>query len=106
MTFGTNGNSFGHTVEMPGRVRDQLRQMARSAAEMGQGYKVTDVVARILSRLQHSPLEFGEPLYRLRKMRMEVRRGAINPVYVEYGVHDDAPLVVIRRVVWLAQPHG
>lgn len=41
-------------------------------------------------------------MYHLRKMRMEVRKSAIRPLYIEYGVHDQRPVVVIRHIAALA----
>ncbi len=58
----------------------------------------------ILSRLHRDPREFGEPMYHLRGMRMTVRKASIRPLYIEYGVHDEQPVVVIRRVRWLDDP--
>lgn len=60
----------------------------------------------IISRLRTEPRDFGEPMYRLRAMRMLVRNATVSPLYVEFGVHDDQPVVVIRRVRWLADPAG
>jgi hypothetical protein len=67
---------------------------------------VFEAMQAILTRLRRDPQEFGEPMYRLRAMRMEVRNGALGSLYVEYGVHDEQPVVVIRRVRWLADPAG
>jgi hypothetical protein len=36
-------------------------------------------------------------------MRMEVRKLAVRPLYIEYGVHDQRPLVVIRHVASLSE---
>jgi hypothetical protein len=35
---------------------------------------------------------------------MTVRKASIRPLYIEYGVHDEQPVVVIRRVRWLDDP--
>lgn len=55
-------------------------------------------------RLNRDPSEFGEPMYHLDGMQMEVRKAAIEPLYIEYGVHDEWPVVIIRRVQWLSDP--
>jgi hypothetical protein len=103
---GTNGSPGKYRVEMTGPALLDAKTAARSAEERGAGDKFRDAVARIWSRLERDPIEFGEPMYELRAMKMEVRKAAVAPVYVEYGVHKDEPLVVIRRVRWLGNPSG
>jgi hypothetical protein len=61
-------------------------------------------MSRTRSKLKREARTAGEPMYHLRGMRMEVRHVAVDPLYVEYGVRDDQPLVVIRRVRWLGNP--
>jgi hypothetical protein len=99
---GANGHHRRYTVEMLGRARDEYLDILRRADAVDRGSDVSDAYRNVLSRLASDPRGFGEPLYDLRKMRMQVLRGTVPPLYVEYGVHDDTPLVVIRRIVWLA----
>jgi hypothetical protein len=40
-------------------------------------------------------------MYGLRSMKMRVLHGIDPPLYVEFGVHEERPLVVIRWVSWL-----
>jgi hypothetical protein len=101
---GANGTPPGFSVGVPGVIRDQLRDVAERAAEVGMGGRVNAAFGAIISRPQRDPREFGEALYDLRGMRMQVRAGAIDPLYIEYGVHDEQPVVVIRRVRWLDDP--
>ena len=101
---GTNGSGRRYTVGVPERIRDQLRDIADRAVARGQGDRVTAAYAEILTRLRQQPREYGEPMYHLRKMRMMVRNVAVDPLYIEFGVHDDQSQVVIRRVRWLADP--
>ena len=57
-----------------------------------------------LDRFRIDPVALGDPLYRIRSMKMNIFNATIPPLYFEYGVHDEMPEVVIRRVVWLADP--
>jgi len=54
--------------------------------------------------LKSDAADFGEPLYRIQSMRMTIRCAAVTPLYIEYGIHDVQPIVVIRRVVALSDP--
>ena len=49
----------------------------------------------------NDPYDFGEPLYRLPALRMQIRHGAILPLFIDYGVCEDRPLVFIRGVTLL-----
>lgn len=63
-----------------------------------------DAIRHVVHRLRHDPTEFGEPLYRLPILRMEVRCAAIGSLYVDFGVCEDRPLVFIKAVKLLATP--
>ena len=67
------------------------------------GGRTTDEALRnAVDRLQTSPRAFGEPLYRLPALRMQVRCGALGPLSIDFGVCDDRPLVFIMAVKLLS----
>ena len=98
---GGNGPQSRFTVDFTGFARSQLRAIARRAIYGGRGREVAAAVRTILARLSQDQREYGEPMYHLRAMRMHVRRAALAPLYVEYGVHEDQPIVIIRYVARL-----
>ena len=102
----TNGTPAPFRVEMTGPAETDFESTLDAAAAAGVGRAVVDAIGQIWRRLEHGPRDFGEPMYHLRAMKMEVRKAAIAPIYVEYGVHDDQLVVVIRRVRWLGNPSG
>jgi hypothetical protein len=103
---GSNGHRPDFSVGVSELIREQLRDISRRAAEHDMAGRVTAAFEEIIDRLERGARDFGEPLYHMRKMRMTVRNVAVGPLYIEYGVHDDQPVVVIRRVRWLADPAG
>jgi hypothetical protein len=74
------------------------------AAEIGVAEEVISAARTIFSRIKENPKVFGSPMYRLKKMRMHVYNMTVRPLYFEFGVHDDQPVVVVRRVVWISDP--
>lgn len=50
----------------------------------------------IVERLRTDPLVFGEPSYRLPALQLQVRRGAISPLLVDYAVHEEQHLVFVQ----------
>jgi hypothetical protein len=93
-----------YAVEMTGFARAQLRAIGRRALYAGGGGEVVAAFRQIPDRLRSDPRTCGEPMYHLRRMRVEVRKVAVRPLYVESGVHDQRPVVIIRHVAALDDP--
>lgn len=91
-----------YSVESTDFAVAQFRQLARIAIMRGRGRELARSMMRAQKRLRKAPFEVGEPLYRLRNMKMLVCRAVFPPLFIEYGVHEDRPVVVIRRVAGLA----
>ena len=68
------------------------------------GAALAATIRQIHERLQRTPREFGDPLYRLRNKKMMVYRAVHPPLYLEYGIHDDRPISIVRHVAELADP--
>ncbi len=89
------GNGQAYNVQLLGPAKTQVKQHYHEAAAAGTGQRLSAALRRIVSRLQKDPFSFGEPLYRLTTLNLQVRKGVIAPVAVIYGVHDELPLVLI-----------
>ena len=59
------------------------------------------VMARIVDRLRLSPLEFGEELFDLRSLGLQVRLGIQLPLAVGFGVNHAHRIVIIQSVTML-----
>ncbi len=101
-----NGNPYIFRLGTTGPAETELLDIVSRAISAGVGPTVIQAMREVRERLRINPREFGEPMYRLRAMRMLMRHAIVNPLYIEFGVHDDEPVVVIRRVRWLADPAG
>jgi len=103
------GSSNGHptskySVSLTGPANAKLVRIGEAATSLGIGKLIRKVYRRVLLRLKSDAADFGEPLYRIQSMRMTIRCAAVTPLYIEYGIHDVQPIVVIRRVVALSDP--
>jgi hypothetical protein len=49
-------------------------------------------------QLRTNPVQFGDPLYRLPAAKLVVYTRAIFPIAVDYGVHQEKPIVFIRSI--------
>lgn len=91
-------------VECTSNALAQFRLLAQRATYQGRGWELAAAMRRAQDRLRAAAHEIGEPLYRLRHMKMMVLRLIVPPMYIEYGIHDDQPVVIIRRVAGLTEP--
>jgi hypothetical protein len=89
-------NGSVYQVVLSGQVRDQLKNLHRRAQDKGQGKRVLSAVKRIFAHLRTQPLRFGEPRYTLHHLNVEMRHGAVEPVWVQYAVHKERRIVFVR----------
>src|SRR5712692_2422783 len=83
-------------------IAQTIRDLQRRASGEGRGKDFLAAFRRAVNRLQTSPRGFGEPLYRLPALRMQVRCGVLGPLSIDFGVCDDRPLVFIMAVKLLS----
>lgn len=79
-------------------IAENLKKLQRQASREGRGEKFLDALRSIVKRLQTDPNEFGEPLYPLPILRLQVQCTAVRPIYVDFAVSEDQPLVFIKAV--------
>ena len=61
-------------------------------------FELTRAMRQIGQLLAHAPRSVGGPLYLLKAAKLRVRSMTHSSLYVEYGVHESEPLVIIRFV--------
>jgi hypothetical protein len=90
-------------VHLSGMIAENERRLQRQAWQEGRGASFIIAMRSITKRLKNDPRAFGEPLYSLPALRLQIRHAAIGPVLIDYAVHDHLPLVFIKGVSLL--PH-
>jgi hypothetical protein len=70
--------------------------MYLDALREGRGEAFIESLRAISLRLETDPRDFGEPLFELRKLRIQVRLASIFPLFVDYGVHWTEITVFVR----------
>jgi len=99
--FPANGSPY-RVLASP-KVVDQFRRYYRTARKQGREDSFIEACRKISARLTRNPFDFGEPLYRLPALRMQIRHGVVDPLLIYFGVLEDRPLVFIKGVVLLPQ---
>lgn len=102
MTSHGNGSPRVYVVRLSGKAREQVKQRLDEAVGTAGKKRLLVALRTIVERLQRQPHAFGEPLYRLPALRLQVYQAAVAPVSVVYGVHEDQPYVFIRSVLTLS----
>lgn len=87
---------FPYQVEISDAVADALRQLFLRAVLAGQGPAAASAFWEIVEALHRQPNEFGEPLYPLIHLHLQMRRAAIRPLVVTYGVHEQLRIVFVQ----------
>src|SRR5579871_4872258 len=77
-------------------VLKRLRQLQRRATREGRGDLFLAALRQIHRQLQTNPTAFGEPLYRLPALGLEVRNASIRPLVVNFAVSAERALVFVK----------
>jgi hypothetical protein len=74
----------------------KLLQLHQQAHALGHGQRFVAAYREIMRRLQRDPQVFGEPLYTLPALHLSVRQAAVDKLVVDYAVHEEQKIVLIR----------
>jgi hypothetical protein len=88
----------GYSVQLSAAMARTMRQIQRQATRENRGEATVSALRQIIARLRREPWHFGEPLYRMPAMRMQVRCGGIPPLFVHFAVSEDRPQVFIKGI--------
>jgi len=96
-------NGGPYEVHCSGVIAKALRRLQRQGSQEGRGERVLTAIRQVWQRLARGHTQFGEPLYRLPVLRMQIRSGVVRPLAVDFGVCEDRPLVFVKGVRLLSK---
>ena len=91
-----NGAARPYSISLSQFQRTNLLQLHQQAAALGQGQRFLAAYREIVRRLQRDPQVFGEALYTLPALGLEVRQAVIAPIVVDFAVTEERRVVFIR----------
>jgi hypothetical protein len=95
----TSANGEPHfQLDISGSIAEVLRQLQRQASREGRGKAFLAAVRKAIDRLRRDATAFGESIYRLPALRLQVRLAVVGPLGIHFAVHEDRPLVFIKSV--------
>ena len=100
---GAEANGGRFHVHASGLIVQTLKRIQRQASLQGRGPEVLSAIRELHRRLTHDPFGFGEALYHLPALRMEVRSGIVGPLGVFFAICEDRPLVFVGGVRLLGE---
>jgi hypothetical protein len=100
MKPGVNGKDR-FRVSTSGQIADEIKSLLPIAVEQGKEDSFYQGLEAIYKTLENEPGKFGEPLYHLKNLNLEMRAGIISPFAVTYGVNYAARTVFISKVTLL-----
>jgi len=85
------------------KISQQIRALHRDAARAGAGRRFLAALRRVTLRLESDPYDFGEPMYRLPALRMQLRCAVVPPLIIHFGVCEDRATVYVKGVESLGE---
>jgi len=76
----------------------ELRRLRDRALQLGVGPQLRQALQTITARLADDPLDWGDPLFRLRGLSLLVHLRIHAKLRVVYGVHDTQRVVFVRGI--------
>lgn len=79
-------------------VRQTLNDLVPRVVQQGLAPTVLSALRTLDERLHEEPRLYGEPKYRFRALRLELRVAIEPPLVVHFTVHDEQPLVFVKSI--------
>ncbi len=99
MIASLNGWHGPFKLTYSGQLLIDLQGLHVRALELGMAKIFRQALAAVLSQLKQSAREFGEALFDYKHVALQVRLGVIAPLAVQYAVHHQDPIVLLRQFV-------
>lgn len=85
-------------VDLSGQTHKQIKALFLRASQQNRAEEFLDAFKEICRRLEHDPDVFGEPLYHLSVLKVQVRKAVIIPLSVDYSVSQHHHNIVIKGI--------
>jgi hypothetical protein len=83
------------------KVLQHLKTLAMQAAAAGVTSDYRESLQRIHQCLTNDPVEWGDPQFQYRHLRLLMYHGHEGILHARYGVHQDRPVVFVKEIEFL-----
>jgi hypothetical protein len=88
MSTHANGSPVRYKVEITSFIKAEIKTLAKKAALIGIKQAYHNAWLAIEKRLEDDPIQFGECHYHLSNGALRCQIGVIDPVAVEFAIHE------------------
>jgi hypothetical protein len=92
------GEKIMYHVDLSGETHHQIKALFVKASREGRAESFLAAFKKICHRLEQDPEDFGEPLYHLSVLKVQVRKAVIIPLAVDYSVSKYHHNIVIKGI--------
>jgi hypothetical protein len=92
------GNGQHYQISFFGTLAQELKKLKKRANAAGLGSAYVAALEYAIFRMQHDPWGFGELKALLQHARLHIHVAVIKPLIIEFGIHEDKPIVLIKSV--------
>jgi hypothetical protein len=97
MSSAANGQQH-FRIAFSAAVAESIRRLVRRATREGRGKAFLLALRQAIDRLRDDPTDFGEPLYRLPALRMQIRCAVIGPLGIDFAIRENERVVFVKTV--------
>lgn len=101
MDYPGNGG-LRYEVYCSGQVAKAIREAHQRASQEGRGPAMRKALRQAI-QLRQNPKNFGEALYHLPILRMQIHTALLRPIAIDFAICTDRPLVFIKGVTLLSK---
>lgn len=94
----SQGNGQRYQITFSGFLAQEMKRLHSLAKEAGMGEAFVEALEQAVFRMQHDPWGFGELTRRVKKPPLSVHVRTIRPLIIEFAIHEEKPIVLIKRV--------
>lgn len=94
----SSGQPEKYIVDRLPEVTEQIRRLVARAKQIGMATQILDTLEAIVSKLESTPLEWGDPEYTTKKSGGLVLHGLLFPLVVKYVVFQEHRVVCILGI--------
>jgi len=93
-----NGQPIVFKVSFSGALAQELKKLHKRAKSAGLGDAYLEALRVAVFRMKNDPWGFGELIGRMKNSPWSIHVRVIKPLLFEFGIHEEEPIVFIRRV--------
>ena len=94
----SKGNGQHYQLIFSGFLAQELKLLNKRAKAAGLGKAYLEALDSAVFQMQHDPWAYGELIGHVEQPPLKVHVRIVKPLVIEFAIHENKPLVLIRRI--------